>query len=64
VTREEAAAKVRRVLADADASPFILMEATAEVSDDAGELPDGDADAAQDAVRTPTRRHSGHNFQM
>jgi hypothetical protein len=41
----ELAALEQRMIA---AAPIVL-EATAEVPDDAGELPDGDADAAQDS---------------
>jgi hypothetical protein len=44
MTDAELAALEQRMVA---AAPLVL-EATAEVSDDAGELPDGDADAAQD----------------
>ena len=44
MTDAELAALEARMIA---AAPIVL-EATAEVSDDAGELPDGDADAAQD----------------
>jgi hypothetical protein len=44
MTDAELAALEQRMIA---ATPIVL-EATAEVSDDAGELADGDADAAQD----------------